>query len=84
MILFLDDLSPAARFTLEHPHLSVGQLSNAKNMDFPLALAGLRDVVGSLHPHEGVHFYSEGFFFCSERSFNAQRHVSGEVSPAIN
>jgi hypothetical protein len=57
-------------------NLSVSECWNAPNMDLFFALAGLGDVVGSLHPHERVHSYAEGFF-------DAERHVSGEVGPAV-
>ena len=45
-------------------------------MDLLLALAGLGDVIGGLHPHEGVHLHSKGLL-------NAQRHVPGKVRLAV-
>jgi hypothetical protein len=53
-----------------------GYVVNPPHMDLLLTLAGLGDVVGSLHPHERVHLHSEGFL-------NAQRHVPGEVGLAV-
>ena len=50
-----------------------GYRVNPPHMDLRLALAGLGDVVGSLHPHERIHLHSEGLL-------NAERHVSGKVS----
>ena len=40
------------------------------------AFTSLGDVVGGLHPHEGVHPYAKGFF-------NAERHFSGKIGLAI-
>ena len=57
-------------------YLSIGQVGNAPNMDFVLALAGPGDVVGGLHTHERVHLHPKGFL-------NAERHVPGEVSLAV-
>jgi hypothetical protein len=45
-------------------------------MNLLFTLARLRDVVGSLHPHKGVHLHAEGFL-------NAKRHVPGQVSFAV-
>ena len=53
-----------------------GYVVNPPHMDLLFTLAGLGDVVGSLHPHERVHLHSEGFL-------NAQRHVPGEVGLAV-
>ena len=39
-------------------------------------LAGLGNIVGALHLHEGVHFHSKGFL-------NAERHIPGKVSLAV-
>lgn len=47
-------------------------VKDAADTNVPLAFAGLRDVVGGLHAHEGVHFHAEGFF-------EAQGHVAGEA-----
>src|SRR5579863_2977220 len=54
----------------------VGCLMNPLNMDLLFTLAGLGDVVGSLHPHKGVHLHSKSFL-------HAERHVAGEVSLAV-
>jgi hypothetical protein len=53
-----------------------GQLGDAGDADLLLALAGLGDVVGRLHTHEGVHFDAEGFL-------DAEGHVTGEVGLGV-
>jgi len=53
-----------------------GLHGNTPHMDLLLALAGLGDVVGGLHPHERVHLHSKGFL-------NAERHIPGKVSLAV-
>ena len=49
---------------------------NPPQMDLLLALAGLGNVIGSLHPHERVHLHSKGFL-------DAERHIPGKISPAV-
>jgi hypothetical protein len=44
--------------------------------DLLLALAGLGDVVGRLHPHQRVHLYAKGLL-------DALRHVSGKIGLAV-
>ena len=40
--------------------LSVGRMVDPAHVDFLFALAGLRDIVRRLHPHERVHLNPEG------------------------
>jgi len=51
--------------------MNCGCAVKALDADFPFALAGLGDVVGRLHPHEGVHLDAESLF-------DAQRHIAGQ------
>ena len=51
-------------------------LVDSPNADLVLALAGLRDVVGSLHAHERVHLYAEGLF-------ETQGHIAGQIGFAV-
>src|SRR5260370_8476263 len=51
-------------------------LGNPSNMDCLLTLPRLRDGVGGLHPHQGVHFYSE-------RLLDAERHIARKISLAV-
>jgi hypothetical protein len=44
--------------------------------DFPLMLADSGNAVGRLHTHQRIHLHPEGFL-------DAQRHVAGQVSLAI-
>jgi hypothetical protein len=45
--------------------------------DLLLTLAGLRDIIGSLHLHESVHPHPESLF-------DAERHVAGKIGAAVN
>jgi hypothetical protein len=56
--------------------MSVRRAVDAAHMNLFLVLARLRDVVGILHTHEGIHLDPECLF-------DAQRHVAGEASLAI-
>ena len=55
---------------------NLGRGVEPRHVDFPLALAGLRDVVGGLHPHERVHLHAERFL-------DSQRHVAGQAGSAV-
>lgn len=46
------------------------------HMNFLLVLAGARDVVRRLHPHERVHLHAESLL-------DAQRHNAGQVGLAV-
>ena len=56
--------------------VDVDQWLHSPDLNPLLTLPGLGYVVGSLHPHEGVHLYSEGFF-------HAKRHVPGQIGFAV-
>jgi hypothetical protein len=56
--------------------VNVNWLRNPPHMDFLITLAGLGDVVGSLHAHKRVHLHPESFL-------NAERHIAREVRPGI-
>ena len=56
--------------------MNVRWLVNPPNMDLLLAFARLSDVVGGLHSHERVHLHSERFL-------DAERHIPGKVSFAV-
>jgi hypothetical protein len=51
-------------------------MMEAADVDVLFAFAGLGDVVGGLHAHEGVHLDAEGFF-------DAQGHVAREIGFAV-
>jgi hypothetical protein len=59
------------------PRVNGDNLVNPPHVDLLLTLAGSGDVVGGLHPHERVHLHAKGFL-------NAERHIPGKVSPAVN
>ena len=64
-------------FVERHPScVNVRWLVNPPNMDLLLAFARLSDVVGGLHSHERVHLHSERFL-------DAERHIPGKVSFAV-
>jgi len=48
----------------------------AANVDFALALAGARNVIGGLHPHECVHLGAKRFFY-------PEGHFSGQIGLAV-
>ena len=60
--------------SLSWPGVRRGAIRRDHQLPFPLPGAG--NVVGRLHPHQGVHLDSE-------RLLDAQRHEAGQIGPAI-
>ena len=56
--------------------MKLGWLVNSLHADVFLALACQGDVVCRPHPHERIHLHAEGLL-------DSERHVSGEISLAI-
>jgi len=54
----------------------VGDVVNARDTNLVFVLSSFGNIERGLHPYQRVHFHAEGLF-------NPQRHVAGEVGPAV-